>query len=59
MLYFVGVRTIAPPLGLGFDLGLVLELGSGEGGGQFSSGAIVLESFCFIYENWKKKIQVT
>ena len=35
-------KKIAPRLGLGFGLGLGLELGLG---GQFSSGAIVLELF--------------
>ena len=35
-------RKIAPRLGLGFELGLVLGLG-----GQFSSKAIVLETFNF------------
>ena len=34
-------RKIAPWLGLGFGLGLGLQLGLG--GGQFFSGAIVLE----------------
>ena len=33
-------RKIAPRLGLGFDLGLVLELGSGEGGGNFPRGQL-------------------
>ena len=36
----IAARKIAPRLGLGFGLGLVLEIGLG---GQFSSGAIVLE----------------
>ena len=35
-------KKIAPRLGLEFDWGLGLELGLG---GQFSSGAIVLELF--------------
>ena len=37
-------RKIAPRSGSGFDLGLALELQLGDGGGgQFSSGAILVE----------------
>ena len=36
-------RKIAPRSGSGFDLGLALELRLGDGGGQFSSGAILVE----------------
>ena len=47
--YFIGIRKIAPRSGLGFGLGLVLELGSGPIflGGNFPR-AVLLHLFFLI-----------